>query len=63
MSDPVGLAEIAERLGVQRQTAVQWRQLGLLPDPKWTVSGSPAWEWRDIVKWARETGRYERGSK
>lgn len=56
---PVGLVEIAQRLGVQRQTAVAWRVRKLLPDPRWTVSGAPAWDWQeDIEPWAKETGRF-----
>jgi len=55
--EPVGLAEIAVRLEVQRQTANVWRTRGLLPAPRWTVSGSPAWHWPDIEVWARSTGR------
>jgi len=56
--DPVGLVEIAERLGVKRETANQWSWRGLLPAPRWTVSGAPAWDWRlDIEPWARSTGR------
>lgn len=55
--DPVGLAEIAERLGVRRQTANAWRHRGLLPEPRWTVSGAPAWNWSDVEVWALTTGR------
>jgi predicted site-specific integrase-resolvase len=56
--EPVGLAEIADRLGVKRQTADNWQQRGVLPPPRWTVGGRPAWSWqRDIEPWARETGR------
>lgn len=54
---PVGLAEIAERLGVARQTAAMWNYRKLLPAPKWTVSGQPCWNWPDIRKWAEGTGR------
>lgn len=54
---PVGLAEIAERLGVARQTAAMWNYRKLLPDPKWRISGQPAWNWPDIQKWADQTGR------
>ncbi len=57
MADPVGLLEIAARLGVARQTAKGWRLEGLLPPPRWTVSGYPAWEWKDVERWARKTGR------
>jgi len=56
-SEPVGLAEIAERLGVARATVDQWRARGLLPAPRWTVGGRPAWSLHDILRWARETGR------
>jgi hypothetical protein len=55
--DPVGLAEIAERLGVKRQTAGAWRTRRLLPPPRWTVSGQPTWNWPDIEQWARSTAR------
>jgi predicted site-specific integrase-resolvase len=55
--DPVGLLEIAERLGVARQTPRMWHHRGLLPAPRWTVSGMPAWEWADVAEWARSTGR------
>ena len=55
--DPVGIAEIAERLGVKRQTAALWNYRGLLPEPPWVISGQPAWNWPDIKTWAKETGR------
>lgn len=55
--DPVGLAEIAERLGVAGQTARNWRTRGLLPEPSWTVSGAPAWPWSEIRAWAKRTDR------
>ncbi len=58
--DPVGLAEIAERLDVRPQTAGMWRYRRLLPDPAWTISGAPAWDWPTIAKWARQTGRLEK---
>lgn len=56
-AEPVGLAEIAERLGVARQTVDSWRSRGLLPEPRWSVGGRPAWEWATIAQWARDTGR------
>lgn len=55
--EPVGLKEIAERLGVAQATADQWRQRGVLPEPVWVVGGRPAWTWPLIEGWARETGR------
>src|SRR2546428_6391057 len=54
---PVGAAEIATRLGVKAQTVHTWRQRGLLPAPRWTVSGQPAWDWPEVEEWARRTGR------
>lgn len=54
---PVGIPEIAERLGVKRATVDQWIQRGLMPPPDWTVGGRPAWNWAAIHRWAEETGR------
>lgn len=56
--EPVGALEVAGRLGVRRETVAQWKQRGLLPPARWTVSGQDAWDWAlDIEPWARETGR------
>jgi MerR-like DNA binding protein len=55
--DPVGSDDIAARLGVKRQTVAMWKQRGLLPEPRWTVSGRPCWNWPDVAKWAKDTGR------
>lgn len=57
LADPVTLAEIADRLGVARQTAKQWRLRKVLPPPKWTPAGAPLWEWADVRRWAIKTGR------
>jgi hypothetical protein len=56
-ADPVGIAEIAERLNVRRQTVDIWRHRDLLPEPEWTVGGRPAWDWSTIKEWAKGTGR------
>lgn len=53
----VGVADIADRLGVSRATVDQWKWRGRLPQPKWSISGNPAWDWADIEAWARKTGR------
>jgi predicted DNA-binding transcriptional regulator AlpA len=53
----VGLADIARRLGVSRATVDQWKWRKVLPEPRWTVSDRPAWDWADIEAWAKETGR------
>ena len=54
---PVGASEIAVRLGVKPQTVHTWRHRKLMPQPRWTVSGQPAWDWPEIEAWARQTGR------
>lgn len=56
-SDPVGTRDIAERLGVKPQTVAQWKVRGLMPEPRWTVSGQPCWEWADVLEWAKASGR------
>jgi hypothetical protein len=56
-SIPVGAAEIAARLGVRPQTVHTWRHRKRMPEPRWTVSGQPAWDWSEIERWARRTGR------
>ena len=56
--EPVGVVEIAERLGVTRKAVDQWRARGLgFPAPRWSVGGRPAWAWTDVEDWARKTGR------
>lgn len=59
-STPVGIAEIAEALGMRRQTVAVWKVRGLLPPPRWTVSGAPAWRWGEIADWAERTGRFNK---
>jgi predicted DNA-binding transcriptional regulator AlpA len=55
--DPVGMTEIAQRLGVKRDTVQHWSVRKVLPPAEWTVGGRPAWSWSTIETWARETGR------
>lgn len=57
LADPVTLAEIADRLGLHRQTPKQWRLRKEFPEPKWHPAGAPLWEWNDVLKWLRKTGR------
>ena len=56
-ADPVGIADIAGRLGRPRQTVKQWNGRGWLPPPKWHASGLPLWEWREVERHLRKTGR------
>lgn len=56
--DPVGVLEIAERLGVQDRSVHMMIRRGRLPVPDYeTINGSRAWNWRTILWWAGETGR------
>lgn len=56
--EPVGIVEIAARLGVKRNTVDQWIQRAIeFPPARWTVGGRPAWNWPDVEQWATETGR------
>lgn len=56
--EPVGEAQIADRLGVQRKTANMWKLRGVLPATSWLVGRDPAWCWpHQIVPWATETNR------
>ena len=60
LRDPVGLSDVAARLGYPVDTVRMWRYRGLLPEPAATVSGSPVWDWPDVYRWARRTGRTDR---
>ena len=56
---PLGLAEIAQLLGIQRRSVDRMKARGSLPEPDGYVSGSPVW-WRETIEtWA--VGRRRRG--
>ncbi len=55
--EPVGVGDVAKRLGVARVTVDAWRKRQLLPEPRWRVGGRPAWAWGDVLAWAKRTGR------
>ena len=58
-SDIVGAREIAERLGVKRETVNMWMHRALLPKPAGRASGVPVWRWPDVEDWARDTKRLD----
>jgi hypothetical protein len=47
------------RLRVRPQTVHAWRHRNVMPQPRWTVSGQPAWDWAEIETWAIKTGRLD----
>jgi hypothetical protein len=55
--DLVGLAEIAEMLGVHPVTVGKWRAKGVLPECDAELPKRPLWLRETIVAWARQTGR------
>lgn len=57
--EPVGLIDIARRLGVHPRTPQQWQNRGQLPKPDWpTVSGRPTWCWVHTIRpWATAAGK------
>lgn len=56
-ADPVGVLEIASRLGVKDRTVHQWQFRQIMPPPDYaSINGGKAWEWKTILKWAGVTG-------
>jgi predicted DNA-binding transcriptional regulator AlpA len=64
--DLVGIAEIAQRLGVSYATVVAWRyRHRRQPRPPWqpfpspikTFGRSPVFNWAEVQAWAKATGR------
>lgn len=55
----VGTVEIAEKLGVKRiQRVHDWRRrYEDFPAPVATLSGVMIWNWPEIERWAKRTGR------
>ena len=59
LEDLVGAHEIAQRLGVARPQVVhEWRRRHAdFPEPVAKLKTALIWDWRDVVAWARRTGR------
>jgi predicted DNA-binding transcriptional regulator YafY len=59
MDDLVSAAEIADRLHVGKSTVVHdWRYRNLgFPEAVKMVGSVGIWDWREVEKWARATGR------
>jgi ParB-like chromosome segregation protein Spo0J len=62
---PLGVADVAERLGVRPATVVAWRRRPAVrfPVPDMTVSGAPAWWPWTIDRWASVPRRPGRPTK
>ncbi len=58
MADPVGVREIAERLGASRKTVWKWTNQGIFPDAEYpAVNTFPAWEWETVLRWVGDSRR------
>ena len=55
----VGAHEIAERLGLSHAQSVHTirKRHADFPAPVANLKTAMIWDWRDVEKWARETGR------
>lgn len=59
VSDLVGAAEIAERLSLSHPQNVHTmrRRYADFPDPVATLRQAMVWNWPDVERWAKSTGR------
>jgi predicted DNA-binding transcriptional regulator AlpA len=53
----MGVAEIADLLGVTRQRVTQLAKVNGFPQPTLRLAAGPVWESADVERWAREAGR------
>jgi helix-turn-helix protein len=54
-----GIAEIADALGVPRNTVAQWRIRGKLPPATEYLRTGPVWDAKTIEPWIRERRKEE----
>jgi hypothetical protein len=56
--EPLGVAEVAELLGVKDRTVHMWKYREIMPSPDWPeVNRSHAWRRGTILAWAAATNR------
>ena len=53
LPDTLSLSELAERFGVNYQTARVWRTRGVLPPPDWWDGAYPRWDTATADEWWR----------
>lgn len=59
--DLVGVAEIAERLGLGTSVVHDWRRRHTeFPQPVLQLKMGLIWSWTDVAIWARDTGRLDK---
>lgn len=57
-SEPVGVVDIAHRLGVKPGTVHAWVQRDEdFPIPRWEIGGQRLYSWPSVRAWAEATGR------
>jgi predicted DNA-binding transcriptional regulator AlpA len=58
----VGALDIARRCGVKRPQLIHdWRRrYRQFPKPIAKFGGALVWDWREVERWARRTGRLDR---
>lgn len=54
-----GISEIAESLGVRRQTVAQWYWRRQIPPPDWRIKAGPAWIDVNIESWIEKKKKGE----
>ena len=54
--DPIGVAEIAEMLGVTRQKVASLKHHGKLPEPKKVLKCGPLWDYKQIFIYINNGG-------
>lgn len=59
VTDLIGAAEIAERLGLSHRESVHTlrRRHADFPSPVVELKQAKVWVWPDVEKWAKATGR------
>jgi chromosome partitioning protein len=55
-SELLGVAEVAELLGVTRQAVTNWKSRGNFPDPIANLKSGPVWGSSDVLDWAQAMG-------